>query len=128
MKEETNKSKWLHLRLSNDEHAQIHKAFSKTTCQKLSDYARKILLGKPMVSKYRNQSLDDFMAEMIRLRQELNAVGNNFNQAVKKLHTADYASQVQQWAIAYELTKRSVQKSIENIENTISKIADQWLQ
>jgi hypothetical protein len=128
MKEDSNKTKWLHLRLSEDEHKKLRNQFSKTTCRKLSDYARKILLGKPLVGTHRNQSLDDFMTEMIQLRKELNAVGNNFNQAVKKLHTTDYAPQVQQWAIAYELTKRSIQKSIENIENTISKIADQWLQ
>jgi hypothetical protein len=34
----------------------------------MSDYARKILLGKPVVATYRNQSLDDFMAEMMQLR------------------------------------------------------------
>ena len=128
MEKETNKTKWLHLRLSEDEHKQLNKQFSKTTCRKLSDYARKILFGKPVVGIHRNQSLDDFMTEMIQLRKELNAVGNNFNQAVKKLHILDHAGQVQQWAIAYELSKRSVQKSVENIENVISKIADQWLQ
>ena len=54
--------------------------------RKLSDYARKILLGKPIVATYRNQSLDDFMTEMFVLRNELNAIGNNFNQVVKRLH------------------------------------------
>jgi|SRR5665213_1456836 len=128
MKEETNKTKWLHLRLSEDEHKQVHRQFSKTTCRKLSDYARKILLGKPVTGTYRNQSLDDFMSEMIRLRADLNAVGNNFNQAVKKLHSLDHTQQVQQWMIATELNRRALQKSIEAIENSIGKIADQWLQ
>jgi predicted transglutaminase-like cysteine proteinase len=128
MKEDTNKTKWLHLRLSEDERKQLLLQFSKTTCRKLSDYARKILLGKPVVGIHRNQSLDDFMTEMIQLRKELNAVGNNFNQAVKKLHTLDHAGQAEHWVIAYELSKRSVQKSVEHIENVISKIADQWLQ
>ena len=82
-----NRTKWLHLRLTPDEYQKIVAAFSKSTCRKLSDYARKNLLQKPIVNKYRNESLDDFMTEMIRLRGELNAIGNNFNQAVKKLHT-----------------------------------------
>ena len=37
-----------------------------------------------LVATYRNQSLDDFMTEMMQLRSELNSIGNNFNQAVKK--------------------------------------------
>ena len=59
---------------------------TKTTCRKLSDYARKFLLGKPKIATTRDQPLDDLMAEAIKLRNELNALGNNFNQAVKKLH------------------------------------------
>jgi len=128
MAEETNKTEWLHLRLSQDEHTKIHKAFKKTTCRKLSDYARKILLGQPVVSNYRNQSLDDFMAELIRLRKDLNAVGNNFNQAVKKLHTLNETDRAEQWVIAYERDKTSVMKGIKAIEIFIAKIGDQWLQ
>ena len=50
MKNEKKQSRdqWLHLRLTEKEKLHIHKAFLKTTQRKLSDYARKILLGKPM--------------------------------------------------------------------------------
>ncbi len=83
----SNRTKWLHLRLKPEEYAKIHKQFSKTTCRKLSDYARKILLYKLVTATYRNQSLDDYMTEMMMLKNDLNSIGNNFNQAVKKLHT-----------------------------------------
>jgi len=46
-----------------------------------------MMIVLPIVTTYRNQSFDDYMAKMIRLRNELNGIGNNFNQAVKKLHT-----------------------------------------
>jgi len=82
-----NRSRWLHIRLTQAEHDMINKKFSNSSCRKLSEYARRILLDKPIIVNHRNQSLDDFMTEMIRLRNELNAIGNNFNQTVKKLHT-----------------------------------------
>jgi len=66
--QDTNRSKWLHLRLKPTEYDQIHRQFAKTTCRKMSEYARKVLLHKPITSTYRDQSLDDFMAEMMRLR------------------------------------------------------------
>lgn len=53
----------------------------------MSTWARQALLNKTIVTVTRNQSEDDMMAEIIRLRNELNAIGKNFNQAVKKLNT-----------------------------------------
>jgi hypothetical protein len=128
MKQENNKTEWLHLRLTTDEKSKIEKAVKKTTCRKLSDYARKILLGKPVVATYRNQSLDDLMAELIKLRSELNAIGNNFNQAVRKLHLFNQTGQLQAWIIRYETDNERLLQSIQSIEQFINKMADVWLQ
>lgn len=128
MEQENNKTEWLHLRLTFDEKTKIEKAFKKTTCRKLSDYARKILLGKPVVATYRNQSLDDLMAELIKLRSELNAIGNNFNQAVRKLHLLNQTGQLQAWIIRYETDNERLLQSTHSIEQLINKMADLWLQ
>ncbi len=129
MKEQNNnRTKWLHLRLTSDEHQKIVKEFSKSTCRKLSDYARKNLLQKPIVNKYRNESLDDFMAEMIRLRAELNAIGNNFNQAVKKLHTLQQIAEFKHWLLSYELEKKILLNKVDEIKKNIQKFAESWLQ
>ena len=128
MKEQNNRTKWLHLRLTPDEYQKIMKEFNKSTCRKISDYARKNLLHKPIVNTYRNQSLDDFMAEMIRLRGELNAIGNNFNQAVKKLHTLHQITDFKHWLISYELEKKILFNKVDEIKKHIQKFAESWLQ
>jgi hypothetical protein len=123
-----NRTKWLHLRLKPEEYTKLQKQFKKTTCRKLSEYARKILLGKPVVATYRNQSLDDFMTEMMQLRGELNSIGNNVNQSVKKLHTLQQISEFRSWIMTYELEKQTLFNKVEEIKIRINKIADQWLQ
>jgi hypothetical protein len=123
-----NRTRWLHLRLTPDEFEKIHRQFSKTTCRKLSDYARKILLGKPLIATTRNQSLDDFMAEAIRLRNDLNGIGNNFNQAVKKLHTLNQIPEFMHWIITYEIEKQILFNKMDEIKNHIKKIGEKWLQ
>ena len=128
MKEQNNRTKWLHLRLTPDEYQKIMKEFNKSTCRKISDYARKNLLHKPIVNTYRNQSLDDFMVEMIRLRGELNAIGNNFNQAVKKLHTLHQITDFKHWLISYELEKKILFNKVDEIKKHIQKFAESWLQ
>ena len=79
MREKNNRTQWLHLRLKPEVYSKIQEKFKKTTCRELSEYARKVLLDKPVTTTYRNRSLDDFMEEMIRLRMDLNAIANNFN-------------------------------------------------
>jgi hypothetical protein len=68
------------------------------------------------------------MAEMMQLRSELNGIGNNFNQAVKKLHTLQQIAEFKSWLITYELEKQTLLNKVDEIKNRINKIADQWLQ
>ncbi len=87
------------LRLTSEEYQQLQTKCKSTTCKKLSEYVRHIIFNKPITVLQRNQSLDDFMAEMIGLRNELNSAGNNFNQAVKKLHTLHQIPDFKNWII-----------------------------
>ncbi|OIQ93628.1 hypothetical protein GALL_243870 [mine drainage metagenome] len=68
------------------------------------------------------------MAEMMQLRNELNHIGNNFNQAVKKLHTLDHVPEIKTWVILNENSKKTFFQKIDEIKNRINKISDQWLQ
>ncbi len=94
----------------------------------MSDYSRKILLNKPVVTTFRNRSLDDFMAEAMRLRNDLNSIGNNFNQSVKKLHTLHQIPAFRDWLITHEIEKVILFNKVDEIKNHIKKIAEQWLQ
>ncbi len=85
--QKNNRTKIVGVRFNTQEYALLKKQSSQTTTPRVSEFIRRALFEKPITVKQRNQSLDDFMTEMIQLRTELNHVGNNFNQAVRKLHT-----------------------------------------
>jgi hypothetical protein len=123
-----NLSKWLHIRLKEEDYNKIAKKFSKSTCRKLSEYARRVLLDKVITVNQRNQSLDDFMTEMIRLRNELNAIGNNFNQSVKKLHTLNELQEFRKWLNLNETNQKNLLEKTEEIKSKINQISDKWLQ
>jgi mobilization protein MobC len=123
-----NHSKWLHIRLKDEEHNKIYNKFSNSTCRKLSEYARRVLLDKEVTVNQRNQSLDDFMAEMIRLRNELNAIGNNVNQSVKKLHTLQQIKEFKSWLIMNENNQKNLLQKVDEIKFKINQISDKWLQ
>ena len=125
--EKVNRDKWLHVRLTEAEQTALKKAFKGTTQTKLSDYARAILLGKPMIAAVRNQSLQEILAELSALRKDLNGVANNFNQAVHKLHMLDHLPQFKSWLLAYDLDKRKLLKDIAQMKDYINQTAEKWL-
>lgn len=114
------------IRFTAEEYRKIDTAFKNTTKKKLSQYIRFVLLQKPVTVYTRNQSLDNLMAEMILLRNELSAIGNNFNQAVKRLHTMSHFSELKTWVIQNEISKENFFKKMADINEKIIQIFDKW--
>jgi hypothetical protein len=122
-----NRSRRVHVRFTDGEFEKIQAQFSRSTCRKLSEYVRLVLLNKPVTMNHRNQSLDEFMAEMIALRNELNAIGNNYNQTVKKLHTLENIADIKIWIMTNEAARKIIQNKISEIKEKINQINDIWL-
>ena len=119
---------WLTVRLNEDEEKKLNKFYSRTTSNSLSEYARDVLLREPVNVLYRNQSADEFLTEMILLKKELNAIGNNFNQVVHKLHTLDHIAEIKGWTILNESSKKNFMKKVDEIKEKMNQIYWQWLQ
>src|SRR5450432_3665317 len=106
---------WISFRVKTSEYALIEQYYKATTCRSLSEYARKVLLSKPVTVKYRNQSADQFLAEMLLFKNELSAIGNNFNQAVKRLHSLDGLPQMRSWLLIYDSTHKAFMNKVVEI-------------
>jgi galactose-1-phosphate uridylyltransferase len=68
------------------------------------------------------------MTEAIELRKELNSVGNNLNQAVKKLHTLQQIAEFRPWIQAFKNDYERMTADVADIKKLIAKISDSWLQ
>jgi len=120
------RSKWLTIRLNEDEEKTLNNLYRRTTSSGLSEYARDVLLKQPVNVIHRNQTADEFLAEMILLKNELNAIGKNFNQVVHKLHTLDRVPEIRAWAILNESAKKIFMKKVEEINDKATQIYQQW--
>ena len=127
-RENSKRTRIVGLRFTPEEYVKIERKWKASTCRKLSDYIRKHLFNKPINTTYRNQSLDDMTCEMMLLYKQLNAIGNNFNQAVKKLHTLDQIPEFKVWIISSEQDKKILLNKVEEIKICIQKISEKWLQ
>ena len=127
-KEKAGYIKRITIRLKETEFIQLDAQFRKTTCRKFSDYLRRIMLAKPTTILYRNASADAFLTEMIGLKNELSAIGNNFNQIVKKLHSFEHSSEIKVWAALNENSKENLNKKVQEIRQKLNQIYEIWLQ
>ncbi len=117
---------WVNVRMTKEEFILLESYRKKTTEQTNSAYIRKLALHQPVTIRTRNASLDDFTEEIIQLRKELNALGHNLNQAVRKLHTLKMIPEFRGWLQEYEHTHQQIQAMLNTITATVSKKTLQW--
>jgi hypothetical protein len=122
------KKSWISFRVKPEEYDKIHKLFRATTHRKLSEYARKVLLNKPVVMKYRNASIDEFLTAMVPFKNELNAIGKNLNQAVKKLHSIGHSDEGKIWLYLNSKMIEEIHEKMQEIKSKINQSYERWLQ
>ena len=128
MKEKNNKIKWLHLRLDEKEFSDLNQSFSLTTERYLSRYARKILLGKPMIKSVRDTGLEEIIALLKKLQKDFNGIGNNYNQMVHRLHVLSDTSELQNWIQEVEKSIESIREVSNKVNSTLDQSVQKWLQ
>ncbi len=119
---------FIKIRMNDEELKQVKKRQQQTTERSLSEYIRNVSMQKPVTVKYRNQSADDFLKQMLELKKELNGIGNNFNQAVHKLHILDKIPEFRFWIQQYDGLQKSLVSKVEEIKLKVSQLYEQWLQ
>ena len=119
---------FIKIRMNDDELKQVKNKQRQTTERSLSEYIRNVSMQKPVTVKYRNQSADDFLKQMLELKKELNGIGNNFNQAVHRLHILDKIPEFRSWIQYYDGLQKSLVSKVEEIKLKVSQLYEQWLQ
>jgi flagellar biosynthesis chaperone FliJ len=126
--QEDNRSRWYNIRLKPDEYRLLNGRFQKTQFRKLSEYMRSLLLDKPITVTYRDKAMDDVLEEMILLRQELNAIGNNLNQAMRSINSAHGNADTRLWMNLLGVINTKLEPSINQIKERMNQYADIWSQ
>jgi hypothetical protein len=126
--QEDKRSRWYNIRLKPDEYQLLNGRFKKTQFRKLSEYMRSLLLEKPVTVTYRDKAMDDVLEEMILLRQELNAIGNNLNQAMRNINSTHGNADARLWMNLMSIMNGKVEPSINEIKDRMNQYADIWSQ
>ena len=127
-KQEDKRVRWKNVRFKPDEYELLEGRFKKTRFRKLSEYMRSVLLEKPITVNYRDKAMDEVLEELVLLRKELNAIGNNLNQAVYQINAAHGHADASLWANLLGVVNGKVEPAIVQIKERMNQYADLWSQ
>ncbi|WDF81154.1 hypothetical protein PQ469_14175 [Mucilaginibacter sp. KACC 22773] len=127
-KQEDKRIRWKNLRFKPEEYQLLETRFKKTRFRKLSEYMRSVLLEKPVTVNYRDKAMDEVLEELVLLRRELNAIGNNLNQAVYQINAAHGNADGRLWAGLLHTIHSQVEPAINQIKERMNQYADLWSQ
>lgn len=120
------RKQFITIRVNEEEAGQLDALWRSTTERSLSNYLRKTMLKKPVTVKYRNESLDKLLEKLLEIKSELNAMGNNWNQAVKKLHTLDKIPEFRIWLDHHAKLHTEIRQSMEQIKLRMNLLYEKW--
>lgn len=121
-KRKEKRAKWLHLRISKNEYDLLQEWTKQSTCRKSSEFIRDALFQRPIRVFYRSKSADEFLSVALKLKKELSSIGNNFNQAVRKLHLLRTEVGLKEWVANMELEKEIILRKTVAIGTTLQAI------
>ncbi len=122
------RSKMVVVRMNEQEFRQLKKLQLQTIEKKVGSYLRRVALQKPVTVRYRNESADDFLLDMLQLKKELHAIGNNVNQAVHKLHLLEKIPEFRSWVEHYDGLQKVLLSKVGEITQRMHQLYEQWLQ
>jgi hypothetical protein len=128
MKRKELRSRRIIVRLTPEEYAGLQEKFRTTTHRVFSGYIRDLIHQRPVTIRYRNQSLDEFIPVALALKNELQTISRNFNQAVKKLNSFQQAGDLKDSFEYFAAEEFALQQKTEEIKNCLIKIYELWLQ
>jgi len=126
--ENNNRKRRIYVRLTDKEFTALESRYKNTTCRSVSDYVRHCLFSKPITTVTRDASADEAIMHMSHLNRELNAIGSNFNQLVRKINGSSQAAEIKGLLLLFDSQKKAMFSKIDEVKEQLQKLAEKWLQ
>lgn len=70
----TTTTRFLSIRLSPEEYAEVYQHLQQSTCRSLTEYVKKVLTNKPVTFKVRDQSREEILHQLTLIKSRLEAL------------------------------------------------------
>lgn len=115
-------------RVTEKTYRKLEAMVGNSNCHSIGEVARKILSRDRIVTYMQDNTLDNFMEQLILLRRELNAIGNNINQVTHQVHLAQNPDQKDATVAGMLPQLKIVEGRLTEAVNLIQQLGQKWLQ
>lgn len=116
------------LRLTEDDYKKLEKLTNVTTCQTVSEVARKIFFKDKITYLYRDVTMNGPMEELASIRKEIRAIGININQITKAFHTTSDPNRKYVHSIQAFNKNQLIDEKVDRLLEIVSQLTLKWLQ
>ena len=114
------------VRLNAALYAKLEKIQKESYSQSIGEVIRNILMNKKITCYYKDRTMDEPSKELIKIKNELNAIGVNINQITNSFHTADVSTQKMFFALKVADQYNLVKEKIEDIKKVLIEMHNKW--
>ena len=114
------------VRLNKALYTKLEKIQKESYSQSIGEVIRNILLNKKITCYYKDRTMDEPSKELIKIKNELNAIGVNINQITNFFHTADVSTQKVFFTLKVAEQYNLVKEKIEDLKKLLIEMHNEW--
>lgn len=115
-------------KVSEKVYNRLNQMLQDSDCHFMGELVRRILSREKITVYHKDASLDAPMEELIRIRQELNAIGVNINQITHAFHTSDTPGKQVFESLKVAEEYKKVGERVDRLLTMIHELSRKWLQ
>ena len=120
-------SRELKTRVTEAKFQELQAILIKSNHSEMSGLLRAILMGQPVKLLTQDQSLNNVMEELAKLRTEIRAIGINLNQITRLFNLYPEKARKEFYAKTAFATYEALQPKIDRLLTLVSNLATKWL-
>jgi len=117
----------LYTRVNDRKFEELNRLLAKNPSLDMSSLIREILHNRPIKVFTRDQTLDNIMEELAKLRTEIRAIGVNINQITRLFNTYPEPQRKHLYAKMAFKEYQAIDNQVDQLLAIISKLAKKWL-
>jgi len=115
-------------RITEAQFQRLQELIDQSRFKNMSELLRAIIGKQPITIYTKDGTLGPVMEELVQLRRELSAIGNNLNQVTKQINSLRGQAGKGVLILQAAATLSEVEAKIEKLYPLISQLAHKWLQ
>lgn len=117
----------IYTRVNSRKYQELKALLQKNSTNDMSSLIRDIIYNKPIKIITKDQTFDNLMEELSKLRTEIRAIGVNINQITRLFNTYPETTRKVFYARMAFKEYLAIQPKIDELITLISKLAKKWL-